>query len=54
MKFLNHPNFSLFCFALNVWFAIGSYITGSWFMLILCSACAALCMRNYLYLKGNS
>jgi multisubunit Na+/H+ antiporter MnhE subunit len=51
MNFLNSPNFSLFCFVLNVWFALNSYMYGNWFMLLVCSACAALCMRNYIVTK---
>ena len=48
MKYLNHPNFSLFCFMLNVWFALNSYLIGNWLMVLLCTAFAALCMRNYI------
>jgi hypothetical protein len=47
MKFLEHPNFSLFCFFLNFWFAITNLLIGSWFFFGLCTACAVLCARNY-------
>jgi len=53
MKYLNHPNFSLFCFMLNVWFALNGYLMGRWFMVMLCTACAALCMRNYIVLTNK-
>ena len=53
MKYLNHPNFSLFCFMLNVWFPLNGYLMSNWFMVVLCTACAALCMRNYIVLTNK-
>jgi len=53
MNFLNHRYFSLFCFLLNVWFALNAYALGSWFMCVLCTAFAALCMRNYIVLSNR-
>ena len=52
MKILNHPNFSLFCFMLNVWFALNAYLADYWLMVFVCTACAALCMRNYIAIKS--
>jgi len=48
IKFLNHPNFSLFCFMLNVWFAATNFLVGSYIFATFCVACAALCGWNYL------
>ena len=53
MKILNHPNFSLFCFFLNLWFAIINFFVGSYFFFAFCAACAALCGRNYLVLRNR-
>jgi len=53
MKYLNHPNFSLFCFMLNVWFALNAYLVGNWPMVLLCAAFAAFCMTNYITMTNG-
>jgi|MDSZ01.2.fsa_nt_gb hypothetical protein len=53
MSILNHPNFSLFCFMLNVWFTALNIATGSYGFAIFCGLCAALCIRNYMVLKSK-
>jgi hypothetical protein len=52
LKFLSHPNFSLFCFFLNFWFAINGFMLGDNLMFIICTICAAVCFRNYLSISG--
>lgn len=40
--------FSLFCALFNGFFALSSFLNGSWFFFILCGLCSAYCMSNFL------
>ena len=47
MRFLNSPNFSLFCCAVNVAFGIHAAMAQNWIIFGVCSVFAALCFNNY-------
>ena len=47
MKFLSSPNFSLACAAFNSYFAITSFMNGSWLWFGVCAVFAGVCLNNY-------
>ena len=53
MKFLSHPNFSLFCFLLNCFFGLSALMSGSYIFALICAACAFVCGRSYMIGKSN-
>lgn len=48
MKILNHPNFSLFCFFLNLWFCFGAIYAGNYLFALIGAVCMFICGRSYL------
>ena len=47
MRFLNSPNFSLACGVVNTYFAVSSFMHGSWGWFAICAVFAGVCFNNY-------
>ena len=47
-NFLASRQFSLFCAIFNGFFAINSFMNGSWVFGLICLAFCGLCTNNYL------